>query len=208
MDARPLHASRLFQWRRQLGSWLFLPLVLAAVLSGRYWAEGSAMDELLDACSIALLAAGIALRTWATLYIGGRKSRELVVHGPYGLCRNPLYLGSLLIGFAVALFLQSLTLALAIAVLGPLLYLPVVREEERVMLAEHGEEYRAYRARVPRLLPSGGGGPASGEELKISLVAIRRHALRSLALMLLIPAGELIALLQSNGSLPRLLALP
>lgn len=76
------------------------------------------------------------------------------------------------------------------------------------MLAAHGEEYRAYGARVPRLLPRGGGGPAAGAELRISLLAIRRHALRGLARILLIPAGELFALLQGNGSLLRLLALP
>lgn len=207
-DLRRLHTSRLFLWRRQFASWIFLPLVVAAILSGRHWAEGSVMDELLDSGGLILILGGLALRSWATLYIGGRKTRGLIVSGPYGLCRNPLYLGSLLIGIGAAVLLQSLTLALAVVVLGPLLYLPVVREEERVMLAEHGADYRNYHARVPRLLPRRLRVGPSMRELSVDLLAIRRHAVRSLLVLLLIPLGETIALLQSDGSLPRLLGLP
>jgi len=185
-----------------------LPLALAAILSGRYWLEGSAMDDLLDGLSVALLIAGVALRSWATLYIGGHKSQKLITEGPYSLCRNPLYLGSLLIGLAVAFFLQSLTLGLAIVVLGPLLYGRVVREEERVMLSEHGDAYRSYRSRVPRLIPRNLRAEPANRELLVNMVAMRRHALRSAVVLLLIPAGELVAKLQSEGVLPQVLGLP
>lgn len=29
-------------------------------------------------------------RAWCSLYIGGRKTQEIVASGPYSLCRNPL----------------------------------------------------------------------------------------------------------------------
>ncbi|MDA1260921.1 MAG: hypothetical protein O3A20_09910 [Planctomycetota bacterium] len=78
---RALHSSRVFLWRRQLGSWILLPLALAAILSGRYWLEGSARDDIIDGLSVALLIAGVALRSWATLYIGGHKSQKLITEG-------------------------------------------------------------------------------------------------------------------------------
>jgi protein-S-isoprenylcysteine O-methyltransferase Ste14 len=208
LHAGSMHSCRVFRWRRQIGLLIFLPLVLAAVLSGRYWSEGSTMDDVLDAAGFALLVGGVALRSWATLYIGGRKNHQLITSGPYGLSRNPLYLGSLLIGLGVAVLLQSLTLGLAALVLGPVLYSRVVREEERVLLAEYGEEYRAYLRRVPRLLPRRWRAAPAGSELLINLTALRRHALRSSLTLLLIPAGELVARLQSQGVLPKVLGLP
>jgi len=59
---------------------------------------------------ILMLAAGILLagvgalgRLWCSLYIGGRKTHELVSAGPYGWCRNPLYLFSLIGALGVGL---------------------------------------------------------------------------------------------------------
>ena len=205
---RSLHRGWWFHARRQVGSWLFLPLIAAAVLSGRHWADGHAMDEFLDASGTLLLIGGLVPRRWATLFIGGNKSGELITAGPYSLCRNPLYLGSLLIGLGFALMLQSLTLGVAIAVLGPLLYLLVVREEERVMAAAHGEAYDHYRAQVPRLFPRRLLPEPSERKLMIDLLAMRRHCVRSLAAILLIPLNETVAMLQSDGSIPRLLGLP
>ncbi len=208
LPATPMHSGRVFLWRRQLGSLIFLPLVAAAILSGRYWSEGTVMDQALDACSFFLLIGGVGLRTWATLFIGGRKSHRLITSGPYSLSRNPLYLGSLLIGLAVAGFLQSLSLGLATVILGPLLYAGVVREEERVMLREHGEDYLVYQARVPRFWPRTLFAEQADQELTINLTAMRRHAFRSLGALLLIPAGELVAIMQSHGMLPHILGLP
>src|SRR5882762_3924792 len=35
-------------------------------------------------------------RTWCSLYIGGRKTRRLVMAGPYSVSRNPLYVFSVI----------------------------------------------------------------------------------------------------------------
>jgi protein-S-isoprenylcysteine O-methyltransferase Ste14 len=42
---------------------------------------------------VGLLLVGIATvgRLWCSLYISGRKSAELVMDGPYSICRHPLY---------------------------------------------------------------------------------------------------------------------
>ena len=93
---------------------------------------------------------GLWLRGYAAGYV--KKNRELTQTGPYAHTRNPLYLGSILIaaGFAVALL--SWTVAIALAVMFLLIYVPVIASEERFLRATF-PEFEAYRQRVPRLIP-------------------------------------------------------
>src|SRR5438477_3135981 len=55
-----------------------------------------------------LVAAGCALRAWAAGYL--LKGKRVAVGGPYAYVRNPLYLGSFMIGagFCLALFRSPL----------------------------------------------------------------------------------------------------
>ncbi|HZD05008.1 MAG TPA: methyltransferase, partial [Longimicrobiales bacterium] len=46
-----------------------------------------------------LAAVGLAVRAWAAGFI--HKERELTTAGPYAYTRNPLYLGSFLVGIGV-----------------------------------------------------------------------------------------------------------
>ena len=46
---------------------------------------------LIEKAGLALIVICILGRTWCTLYIGGRKKRELINKGPYSVVRNPLY---------------------------------------------------------------------------------------------------------------------
>ena len=83
---------------------------------------------------IALL--GLALRAWAAGHI--RKNAELATSGPYAHTRNPLYLGSFLlgIGFTVASGRAILGLLFAALFLG--IYLPVMRVEAATLAALFG----------------------------------------------------------------------
>ncbi len=204
----PIQPSRVFRWRGRIGTLVFVPLALVAILSGRYWREGTSQDDLLDEIGLVFLFAGLGMRTWATLFIGGRKSRTLITQGPYSLCRNPLYLGTFLIGIAVALFLQSLTFGAVLLVAGPLLYLPVMREEERVLRQNHGSSYDEYRSSVPMFLPVRMHSTRPAAEVSVSMLGLRNHLRRSMLTLLLIPIGETVAHLQASGALPDLLRLP
>jgi protein-S-isoprenylcysteine O-methyltransferase Ste14 len=78
---------------------------------------------------------------------------QLVQDGPFALVRHPLYLGVL--GYHVGAFLalgDLLLAAFTVLIVLPLLaYRAAI--EERVLLNAFGDEYRAYRRRVPALLP-------------------------------------------------------
>jgi protein-S-isoprenylcysteine O-methyltransferase Ste14 len=82
-----------------------------------------------------------------------RAAKGLVCAGPYGMVRNPIYLGNML---------SALGMALAFRALGALLYVPVTAAlyygtilcEEKDLRTEYGEEYAAYARKVPyRLIP-------------------------------------------------------
>ena len=100
--------------------------------------------------SLLLVVPGLLLRGYASGYV--QKNAELTTTGPYGYTRNPLYLGSMLIAFGFALGARSLWIAVALAVLFAVIYIPVIRSEEEYLRSAFSG-FDAYAARVPRLLP-------------------------------------------------------
>jgi protein-S-isoprenylcysteine O-methyltransferase Ste14 len=102
------------------------------------------------AFSLLLVVPGVWLRGYASGYV--KKNAEVTMTGPYAYTRNPLYLGSMLIAFGFALAARSIWIAVALAVLFAVIYVPVIRSEEAFLRAKFAG-YDAYAARVPRLLP-------------------------------------------------------
>lgn len=111
------------------------------------------------ALSLILVIPGIWLRAYASGYV--KKNTELTMTGPYAFTRNPLYLGSMLIAFGFALASRSIWIALALAVLFAVIYVPVIRSEEAFLRSKF-DGFDDYAARVPRLLPR--LSPASSSE--------------------------------------------
>lgn len=99
--------------------------------------------------AIALI--GLAIRAWASGHI--RKASSLAVSGPYAYTRNPLYLGTLVlgIGFTVAAGVWWLALLFVALFIG--IYLPVMRVEADDMRRIFGSEYATYSENVPVLIP-------------------------------------------------------
>ncbi|MGD1102351.1 MAG: methyltransferase [Terriglobia bacterium] len=115
----------------------------------------------------AVAAAGMALRAFAAGHLA--KNQRLAMSGPYAYTRNPLYLGSALVGagFAVAGGWKQYrwTLALAFLILFAAIYWPVIRREEEYLRREFGEVYDRYAQRVPLFLPRF-RRPAGGEKFQ------------------------------------------
>jgi protein-S-isoprenylcysteine O-methyltransferase Ste14 len=100
----------------------------------------------------AVAAVGLALRAYAAGHLV--KNQSLAMSGPYACTRNPLYLGSALMGAGFALAAGNWILALACVVLFAAIYWPVIRREEEYLRREFGEVYDRYAQRVPLFLPS------------------------------------------------------
>jgi|SRR5271165_950958 len=102
-------------------------------------------------------AAGVFLRAIASGHV--KKNEQLATTGPYAYCRNPLYLGSIIIAAGFAIASRDMWIALGIIALFAVVYVPVIRSEE-TFLRQRFVEYDVYARRVPRLLPNTAWFPA------------------------------------------------
>ena len=98
-----------------------------------------------------LVAIGLLIRAWAASLLW--KGRELAVAGPYAHTRNPLYLGSLLMGLGGVVAAASPWLGVAFVAFFVWSYAPAIERESAELTGLFGESYRSYRASVPALLP-------------------------------------------------------
>ena len=94
---------------------------------------------------------GLSLRAWAAGSI--RKDRKLATTGPYAHTRNPLYLGSFLLGVGVTVAGGQWVFGVAFLAFFLLVYRATVLREATELEARFGESYRAYAAQVPTVLP-------------------------------------------------------
>ena len=133
------------RWRVPLG-FVFAPLfLLLAEPAARTLAAGGAVAVV-----------GLLIRAWASGHI--RKNDALATSGPYAHTRNPLYLGSFVmgVGFTVAAsgrWWQFVVLGAAFAALFLGIYVPVMRVEAQTLAEKFGEEFGAYARAVPLFLP-------------------------------------------------------
>lgn len=107
-----------------------------------------------------LVALGAGLPVWGLVTFRGagtpirpnQPASTLVTHGPFRLSRNPMYLGLSVVYLGVTLLLDSLWTVLFLPLVIGILYLTVIRHEERYLAATFGSAYDEYRWRVRRWL--------------------------------------------------------
>ncbi|HLZ43431.1 MAG TPA: isoprenylcysteine carboxylmethyltransferase family protein [Candidatus Sulfotelmatobacter sp.] len=113
-----------------------------------------------------LIVPGLLIRALASGHV--RKNEALAMSGPYAYTRNPLYLGSLLIGAGFAVASRSWWVGIALVVMFFAIYVPVIRAEEN-FLRERFPEFEEYARRVPRMFPRVGRAPGGGGRFSLDL---------------------------------------
>ena len=93
-------------------------------------------------------------RIWASLYIEGNKTKNLITAGPFSMVRNPLYFFSLVMLLGFSLALKAIYLPLALLLIFVLFHIPTIANEERKLRNNHGEKFENYMKSTPRLLPN------------------------------------------------------
>jgi len=115
----------------------------------------------MELAGLVIILLGLTFRIWTRLTIGGMYSgylrvkvgHVLVTDGPYRLVRHPGYTGFVIMALGLCIGYSSLIGLAAV----PVLLLPGLayrmKVEERLLIEQFGEEYRAYARKARRLIP-------------------------------------------------------
>ncbi len=140
-----------------------LVMLLAALAAVPQYSFGShAMDSVVDLVGIALILAGQTLRVITVGYDyirrGGRDGRVyaegLVQGGVFAHCRNPLYVGNILMASGFLVVMGNTGLIIIGVPLVAFVYAAIVSAEEDFLSRQFGAEYADYCRRVNRWIPS------------------------------------------------------
>jgi protein-S-isoprenylcysteine O-methyltransferase Ste14 len=100
-------------------------------------------------CVIALL--GIIIRAWASGHL--YKNQRVATSGAYAFTRNPLYLGSFIIGLGFCLVTRSYSITAIFVIIFASLYIPLMQHEKEHLRSAFGNNYAQYEASVPLFFP-------------------------------------------------------
>lgn len=104
---------------------------------------------------------GTAIRfiTIGLVYIirGGSKrqihAETLVTEGIYKVCRNPMYLGNILLLLGFGLFANSLIFSLVFSPLFVLFYIAIISAEEDFLSKKFGSQFSEYKSHTNAIFP-------------------------------------------------------
>ena len=128
-----------------------VPLGFAFGLAYLWLAQPTVLSICIGA---AIVVIGLAVRAIASGQLN--KNEQLATSGPYSYTRNPLYLGSLLIGVGFALAGRNLWVWILLLAMFTAIYIPVIRSEESFLRSTF-PDFESYSRRTPRLLPRWSG---------------------------------------------------
>ena len=137
-----------------------LPYGVSMLSRHHNWDAGH--PGLLNDFGLISVASGAALLVWVmamhfekTPEQGARIGNPLegpgyvLTRGPYGYCRHPMHVAGILIMSGWTIFYGSIAVLIAATIL-TLTFVTLAPSEERGIEATLGEEYRRYKAQVPR----------------------------------------------------------
>ena len=151
-----------FKYRNFLFIFLYLllfipspPLFSPTRFGPNYWLFPMIIGLLITISGQLIRGATIGL---AYIIRGGKDGKvyaeELVTEGIFNHCRNPLYVGNILMLLGVGIISNSLIYVIVIMPVFIFIYHTIVLAEENYLRNKFGESFNAYCKRVNRWLPS------------------------------------------------------
>jgi len=80
-------------------------------------------------------------------------TQELLTEGPFGYCRNPMTLGTILAYLGMAVAVRTIAGTVLVLSLGASLLAYLKRLEEKELAERFGEAYLAYKRETPFIIP-------------------------------------------------------
>lgn len=197
-----------YQHTRRMVLAVLVVVLFAALLFGQStFPPDTPVHESIEMFGVLLIFLGVVGRLWSTLYIGGRKSSEVVTGGPYSITRNPLYVFSSVAAAGVGAQIGSITATIGFGLLCAGAFYIVILREEKFLKEALGAPYQAYLAKVPRFLPKLSlyeEGDTGSFKPRLLLTTL----LDGLVFLVALPVFETIDGAQQSGILPVLFRLP
>ena len=128
--------------------WLLLFLYLFVYL--RQPVKGLSSFE--GVIGIVVIIAGVLVRSLSAGML--HKNEQIATTGIYGMVRNPLYFGSLLLLVGINIIIANPVAWLVSLMLFAITYIPTILGEEAGLAHAFGDAWIAYKNSTPRLLPN------------------------------------------------------
>ncbi|UFS84712.1 isoprenylcysteine carboxylmethyltransferase family protein [Rhizobium sp. T1470] len=146
-----------FKYRNQAFPLIIVALFIAAPPTTTVLGS-AALKQWADIVALLIVLAGLLLRAtvigYAYIKRGGLNKRvyakDLVTEGMFGVCRNPLYVGNMLVYSGLFLFHGDPVVVIVGCLLFGFIYQCIIYAEEEFLADKFGDAYSAYCRDVPR----------------------------------------------------------
>jgi protein-S-isoprenylcysteine O-methyltransferase Ste14 len=88
-----------------------------------------------------------------SLAVAVQEGHKLATHGPYRLVRHPAYTGVIGMVLGLSLVFASVRVGLIMTLVTWFWLRARMRDEEKLLMEEFGEEYAVYRKKTPTFVP-------------------------------------------------------
>jgi len=164
-----------FRYRNQAFPLIIVALFVLAVPSSEIF-QSEGLDQAKDIIAVIIAISGLVLRAmvigYAYIKRGGLNkkvyAKNLVTEGMFGVCRNPLYVGNMLIYVGIFLLHGHPLVVVAGITLYAFMYQCIIYAEEAFLENKFGDGYRAYCRDVPRWMPRFGKFAESTEGMEFN----------------------------------------
>ncbi|MGB4056854.1 MAG: isoprenylcysteine carboxylmethyltransferase family protein [Alphaproteobacteria bacterium] len=151
----------LFKWRNYMFPVMIGVLFILFPVPDSYFGS-PALEEWKDVLAFTIIFSGLAFRMvtigWAYIKRGGLNKEvyaDTLVHsGFFGMCRNPLYVGNMMIYAGVFLLHGNPIVVVTGIAAYTFIYIAIIAAEEHYLRAKFGAAYEKYCAEVPRWIPN------------------------------------------------------
>ena len=149
-----------FKWRNYVFPVIILCLFVPFHPPGTYFGS-TKIEEIKDVFAITIILSGLAFRSltigWAYIKRGGLNKEvyadKLVREGFFGLCRNPLYVGNLLVYLGIFMLHGHPVVVVLGTSLYVFIYIAIIAAEEHYLRNKFGAAYEDYCNNVARWIP-------------------------------------------------------
>ncbi len=139
------------------GLLIFLATMAVFIFPNFFMRADSAhgLNDIAEVSGLALVVFGLLLRVSARGYKSelSEQGYALVGGGPYGLVRNPMYLGIGLIGLGIVVIMFKWWVGAIFILIFIARYIFLIFTEEKKLTLQFDEEYKKYTEATPRLFP-------------------------------------------------------